>query len=379
MAQTGKKRWIFLVISSFLLHTTFMVQNTASALRSEQVRTGNVLVKQLAETAAPLLLANDMVSLSVLAARYDHGSEHDSPILRVQIYDTKRSLLAETGSNTQGKIFSMPIILSQQALGTAYLTLQEPEILLLLRQSLGIIFASALLHGLMFLGVLILQKQATPTTPTNHRSITPTQTIHEVEPVPDIPTPSQPTPEAAVLHIAIADPNHLLHHVNEETAQELFTLLDQFIDRIQRLYGCQRSGEFTDVGVLLAFNKTGHHDEVFHAIAAGHLFLQLLDDAREARSKHGLLCLDCKLGLLPTYDDEKVKILAHTAPPCRILTIDNDIIKEHAQLGQIVHLSLNEQEVVDVALIEDIAPEYRQLIISQSQHILGQKNHSSAE
>ena len=94
----GKGRWAALVVASFLIHTALTVNSTETALWNEQGRVGVLLAQQLADAAAPLALAHDMVSLSVLASRY----ENRPGVSSVRLYNPRNEIIAETGDTVSG-------------------------------------------------------------------------------------------------------------------------------------------------------------------------------------------------------------------------------------------------------------------------------------
>jgi hypothetical protein len=343
------------------------VNSTETALWNEQGHAGALLAQQLADAAAPLALAHDMVSLSVLAGRY----EQQPGIASVRLYGGNHELLAETGSSgNDGRLFPARVQLQQQALGEVELRLLPPSRSQIVRLSLGNIGLSALLH-LLILGVAVLRPRTAPAGHAVRRQDTPA-------PAPVARTPEPPaaatTPETVtLLHIALEDPNGLLGRVSASMADELLSLFDQFIDRAARLYGGDVTTPFSPDGVLLRFTQDDADEREFHAIAAAQLFLQLVADSMEERREHGRLCLAGKAGVLHEGNDEAgVAMLARMAPAGRILSSPPaSALSTRCRLGVSYRLAVREDTALQVALVESLAPEYQQLILNQSQKILG--------
>ncbi len=180
-----------------------------------------------------------------------------------------------------------------------------------------------------------------------------------------------------LLHIALDDPNGLLTRVSVSMADELLSLFDQFIDRAARLYGGDVTMPFSPDGVLLRFSQADTLEREFQAIAAAQLFLQLVEDSMEERRRHGLLCLSCKAGLLHDSDHSDdatavASLLSRTAPSGRLLSnLPGSAVSTRCHFGASYRLALSENLALHVALLENFAPEYQQLIHNQCQHILG--------
>lgn len=371
----GTGRWAVLVGASFLVHGALTVNSTETALWNAQGQHGTLLAQQLADAAAPLALARDMVSLSVLTARY----ESHPGIASLRIYNPLNERLSEAGqTNDEGRLFSAPMHLQQQALGQVDLRLVSPSSGDIVRASLGNIGVSALLHLLLLAGGLFLGQRETAA-PRGARAHAP-----EGRPTPaEVPAPvtAAPSPIRArvgsYLHVALDDPNDLLRRVNAAMADELLTVFDQFIDRVARLYGGEVAMPFSPAGVTVCFSEGDEEDIAFRALAAAQLFLQLVDGAADERRACGRLVLSCKAGVLHETNDpagsEKniVDMLARTSPPGRILSsLPANPQLLPCRLSQSYRLAISETAAVQVAVIEAFAPEYQQLINNQSQHIL---------
>lgn len=374
MAGKGTGRWAALLAASFLAHMALTVNSTDSALWNSQGHQGSLIAQQLADAAAPLALARDMVSLSVLASHYE-----DRPgVSSVRLYNTQHELMAETGATShEGRLFMASVRLQQQALGTVELRLATPSRADIVRHSMGNILISALLHGLVFLAGLFLRSQ-TAVTPRNARptvSQVPAANHHSSSATMVAPAASTP-PEAgraSLLHIALDDPNSLLTRVNSNMAEELLSLLDQFVDRAARLYGGEVSTPFSINGVLLRFTQENIQEREFHALAAARLFLQLVADSMEERRQYGRLCLGAKAGVVHDASDADIAaMLAQMAPADRILSsVTRSALGAYCRFSASYRLDIGQEETLQVALVETFASEYLQLISNQSQQILG--------
>ncbi|MDP2228460.1 MAG: hypothetical protein Q8J78_13395 [Moraxellaceae bacterium] len=375
MSTKGAGRWTALVVTSFVAHVALTLNNTETALWNEQGRHGALLVQQLADAAAPVILARDMVSLSVLTARYESHPSTAS----LQLYNANNELIAEAGTpDGSGRLFTAPLDVQRRALGTADLRLRTPGRADIIRASLGNLGLSALLHGLLLAGGLLMTgrreapmrsgaeplRQATPATASVGTSLPVTATT---EPV----AVSAPVP-ASYLHLALDDPNGLLHRVNVAMADDLLTLLDQFIDRAARLYGGEVMTPFSPDGVSVRFAGDAGADRELRALAAARLFLQLIEDSTETRRENGQLCLHCKAGLMLNGEQIALtSVIAYTAPGGRILTtLPGPNVELPCRLGTSFRLAVSSDRALQVALVESFAPEYQQLIRNQSLQIL---------
>lgn len=347
MGNKGTGRWIALLVASFVVHVALLVNSTETALWNEQGREGVLLGQQLADAAAPLVLSRDMVSLSVLASRYE-----DRPgIASVRLYSAGQELLAETGNpRNDGRLFTSQMVLQQQGLGRVELRMDTPSRGLIVRQNMGNIGLSALLHLLVFGAGFLLARPAAPAGPA-------------------VPAAA---PAVSLLHISVDDPNNLLMRISATLADEMLELFDQFIDRAARLYGGEVASPFSTEGVLLRFRQADARERELHALAAAALFLHLVEKAAEERARHNQLCLGAKAGVLQGADvPEVAAILGHTAPAGRILSTQPETdLGGSCRLGTAFQLAVSEDGALLVALVEEFAPEFRQLIAHQGAQIL---------
>lgn len=366
----GTGRWTALVATSFLVHAALTVNTTETALWNAQGQQGSLLAQQLADAAAPLVISRDMVSLSVLTTRY----EHHPGIASVRIFSSLNERLSETGmTNDDGRLFTAPMQLQQQAVGQVDLRLITPSKGDIIRASLGNTGISALLHLLILAGALFMTRTA------------PTATRGATSSVGTAPRPAPSAQTAAVeqaaevpvtagshLHIALDDPNGLLRRVNVAMADEMLTVFDQLVDRVARLYGGEVATPFGPEGVVVHFREGLPEERPLRALAAAQLFLQLVNDAASERRSFGRLSLPCKAGLIhEEQDPDLAGVLARMAPADRILTsIPAPQLDLPCHLGTAYRLAVSEQTSVQVALVEGFATEYQELIVSQSQHIL---------
>lgn len=369
----GTGRWAALVATSFMVHAALTINSTETALWNAQGQHGSLLARQLADAAAPLALGRDMVSLSVLTARY----EHHPGIASVRIFNPLNERLSEAGlTSDDGRLFSAPLQWQQQALGQVDLRLVTPGKGDIVRASLGNIGLSATLHLLILAGALFMTRTpapvsrgAQPATGTPRPSQTPAESAPAAQP--RTPSPAL-LASGSHLHIALDDPNGLLRRVNAAMADEMLTVFDQLIDRAARLYGGEVATPFGPEGVVIHFSEGAAEERPLRALAAAQLFLQLVNDAASERRAFGRLCLPCKAGVTHEQaDSTDAAILARTAPADRILTsIPSSRVDLPCHLGTAYRLAVSDTISMQVALVEGFATEYQQLIANQSQHIL---------
>lgn len=369
MAGKGTGRWAALLAASFVAHVALTVNSTDTALWNAQGQEGSLLVQQLADAAAPLALARDMVSLSVLTSHY----EARPGIASARLFNANRELIAETGNaENDGRLFTSRIRLQQQTLGEVELRLASSSRADILRHSMGNIVLSALLHGLIFIAGLFLRN----TMPETRRGASPVNNPASEKQRPQeavlAVTPAASS-ESTLLHIALDDPNGLLTRVNAGMADELLSLLDQFIDRAARLYGGDVATPFSPAGVLVHFRHRDMQEREFHALASARLFLQLIEDSLEERRQYGRLCLGAKAGVLHKGEDADIAaVLAQMAPANRILSSQaSSALGAHCRFSASYRLDIGQAETLQVSLVENFSSEYQQLINNQSQQILG--------
>lgn len=370
----GTGRWVALVATSFVVHAALTVNSTETALWNAQGQQGSLLAQQLADAAAPLALSRDMVSLSVLTARY----EHHPGIASVRIFNPRNERLSEAGlTGDDGRLFSASMQWQQQGLGQVDLRLRVPSKGDILRNSLNNVGLSAVLHLMLLAGVLFMArtpvqaKRGAQTTAGPARP-SPSTTGMTASPPAAVPAPPAPPGTGSHVHIALDDPNGLLRRVNAAMADEMLTVFDQLIDRAARLYGGDVATPFGPDGVIIHFREGAAEDHPVRALAAAQLFLQLVNDAAAERRAFGRLCLPCKAGVVHgQVDGTDAAVLARTAPADRILTsIPAEPVELPCHLGAAHALAINESTSLPVALVDTFAPEYLQLIQNQSQHIL---------
>lgn len=372
MGTKGTGRWATLVAASFAVHVALLVNGAETARWNEQGQAGALLTQQLADAAAPLVLSRDMVSLSVLTSHYDNRPG----IASIRLYSSTQELLAETGNpRNDGRLFTARMNLQQQGLGRVELRMDTPPRGQIVHQEMGNISLSGLLHLLVLgAGLLLAGRGATPARGTGRQASAATPANRPAPPAPATPAAAPVTapPAVSLLHLAIDDPNSLLARINATMADELLELFDQFIDRVARLYGGEVIAPFSPAGVLVRFANDDTHEREFHALAAAALFLQLVQDATEERQRHNQLCLGAKAGVLQGEDAPDIAaVLAHTAPAGRILTsLPKAPVADFCRLGTAYQLAVAESEVRQAAVIEEFSPEYRRLIVNQSQQIL---------
>ena len=367
----GTGRWVALVATSFMVHAALTVNTTETALWNAQGQQGSLLAQQLADAAAPLALGRDMVSLSVLTARY----EHHPGIASVRIFNPRNERLSEAGlTGDDGRLFSAPMQWQQQALGQVDLRLLVPSRGDILRNSLNNVGLSALLHLMLLAGVLFMARTPTPSPRGAQQAAGPVRPSQPAMRAPDAIPAAAPVSlhSGSHVHIALDDPNGLLRRVNAAMANEMLTVFDQLIDRVARLYGGEVATPFGPDGVVIHFCAGVAEERPLRALAAAQLFLQLVNDAAAERRAFGRLCLPCKAGVIHEQaDGSDAAVLARTAPADRILTsVPAAAVDLPCQLGTAHPLALSETVSVPVALVDTFAPEYQQLIQSQSQHIL---------
>ncbi len=366
----GAGRWAALVVTSFLVHGALTVNSTETALWNTQGQHGSLLVQQLADTAAPLAMGRDMVSLSVLTTRY----EHHPGIASIRIFNSHNERLAEAGlTRDEGRLFSAPLQLQQQLLGQVDLRLVTPGKGDIIRASLGNLGISAVLHLLLLAGVVFMSHQKTAPargTPVRTQPSVPTSV-----PAATLETPVElsATPASGShLHIALDDPNGLLHRVNATLADEMLTVFDQLIDRTARLYGGEVATPFGTDGVTVHFLDGEAAERPLRALAAAQLFLQLVTDVTNERRACGRLTLPCKAGIVHEQASAvAAATLARTAPAERILTsLPNAAYALPCRLGGAVRLAVSETHAHQVAKVESFDTEYQQQINNQSKRIL---------
>lgn len=361
-----------LALASFALHTALLVNSAETEVWREQSQAGALLSQQVADAAAPLALSRDMVSLSVLTARF----EQRPAIASLRVYDNHDALIGQVGNSTaEGRHFLSPMALQGQALGRVDLQLSAPQRGDILHRSLGNIGLSALAHAILLLVALGLGRRSAPIR-------TPAPRPEPAAPLKDnsqaATTPAMAEP-VALLHLTLDDPNHLLMKVNASTADELLTVLDHLLDRAARLYGGEVTAPFSPSGTVVVFRQGDATERAFQALVCGQLFLHLTAGADLQRRDAGLFSLPVKAGVhhaaLDDSDNRQIAaMLAVTAPSGRLLSSTAELdpaALARCQPGQRLNLALGAGRELPITVIERLLPEYQQLIHNQTQQLLG--------
>lgn len=359
-----------LILISFAIHSALLVNSVEAELWRQQGKEGDMLVQQLADAAAPAALGRDMVSLSVLTARYDNRPG----IASVHIYNAENEQLAQAGRQgaLEGRSFSAPLRLEGQVAGHVDLTLSVPARGDILRRSAGNIGLSGLLHLLLLAGWFW-----TGSRPREERQTAP-RPIHATAATEPQTRPTTTKP-ATLLHLTLDDPNQLLLRVNASTADELLTVLDHLLDRAARLYGGEVTSPFSPQGTVVLFRQEKAAERCFQALMCGQLFLQLAEMAAEQRREASLFTLPVKGGVHHATEDNAdqrqiAHLLAVTAPGSRLLSGSQGLDPQalaHCQGGQKLSLALADGSELPIIVIERLSPEYQQLIHNQSLQLLG--------
>jgi hypothetical protein len=375
--KTGRWGWLAaLVLFSFAVHAVLLVNSVETEVWNEQSESGALLAEQLADAAAPAVLGHDMVSLSVLASRFEDHPD----VQTVMLIDASEHVLAQIGVDaaSSGRRFAAPVVLNGQTLGRVSLQLALPSRGQIIRNSLGNLALSGLLH-LILLGVALSLRAAADAPAMGQAARrTPQAPVAATQPEPAV-EPAQVQQPASLLHLGLDDPNHLLTRVNATTADELLTVLDHLLDRAARLYGGEIIAPFSPTGTLVAFHQPEAVDRAFQALMCGQLFLQLTAGADQQRRAAGLFSLPVKAGVHHTDNDtpenrQIAAILALAAPSGRLLS-SSDLLDPAAlarcHAGQSLSLALGAGRELPIVVIERLQAEYQQLVHNQSQQLLG--------
>jgi hypothetical protein len=360
-----------LVLISFTVHTTLLVNSVETELQREQALEGQLLSGQLADGAAQPTMAHDMVSLSVLTS----GFQDRPNIAAIRVLDSKDSTLAEYDSDTAipGSSFSAPITLQGQALGRAEVQLAAISRGEILRHSRGNIGVSAGFHLGIFILALMIALRARASAQAAMPAPVPLAAAPEPAP------PPKPLKPVALLQLNISDPNNLLMRVNATTADELLTVFDHLLDRAARLYGGQVAAPFSPAGTLVVFSEADPVERAFKAMVCGQLFLALAAGADVQRRAAGLFSLPVKAGLHHAADDlpaerQIANTIAQTAPSGKLLCSTEQIDPEaldRCQPGQSLKLALGAGRELPIVVIERLHAEFQQLVHNQTQQLLG--------
>lgn len=388
MATKGIGRWAVLIMLSFVVHTSLLINSSETLLWNEQGHTGQLLAKQLADASAPALIARDLVSLSVLTRQY----EHQAGIASVRILNTRQELMDETHDSMEGgRLFRENILLESQLLGHAELRLKTVTRSDIIRHNWSNIGLSLLLHVFVFFMGVWLASQRTPQTSSNQKASFEKQTRSSSLPSCEIVETDAETEKSAdetteraapmqavsLLHITFNDKN-LLSHVSASIADDLLSLFDQFVDRAAQLYGGTVETPFSPDGVLVRFEQNDNIEREFNAIAAASLFLQMIEDVADEREQQGKFCIGAKAAVLHAempHESLSAIVAAMTkfAPDGKIIcTKPLSDLATRCRFGQTVSVNLEgEGNTIRIIAIETLAPEYVQLVHNQSQRILG--------
>jgi len=288
---------VSLFVVSYLIHAMLLVNSAESELHNAQKSVGNLLVEQLANSAAPLIMNKDSVGLGLLANQIG-----DTPaILSLRIINSRHEVIA-TGGNApsqSGHIFRTPIELEKQTLGDAEIILTTPARGDIIRDSIVNLLLSLLIHVFMAAWIGWPQLfQGRFRIPILQALPEPVQAV-AVAPVSTPPTPAPEPVKAAAsvfLQFCFDDRKNLMQKVNVSTAEQLLFIVDKLLRRAVRLHSGKVIQSLNADGASVRFDGDHIDDCMARALACGRLFLKLTDSAYQHRRQAKQFALRMKVG-----------------------------------------------------------------------------------
>lgn len=352
---------IILVLVSFVIQSGLFLSRLESRINQRQTAFGELLARQLADAASPLMVGNDLVSLGMLAEQLTRHEDVDS----VQIFNLQQQLVAQSGSVLSRGVqrVSYPVALENQPLGRVELVMHTYPLQEIASAEAASIGWIALIHGLLLTGLSLLIGRSPP---------------------PQTPTDSKGTPEVRPvtrLHFTIADSNSLLERVSPEVADEVFEWYETLATNAAHLHGGQVSGSLASGGLMVDFRQSDIVERQFHALLTTQLGFSLVDGCRAARERDGLLSFQLKAGICHGSETAASRLLtlgetlSRTAPAGGLL-LDTEgmlpLLRLRSEVQQEVRLAIPElAEEHQVILISRLRPEYHQLVQRQAQQLTG--------
>lgn len=364
MKESRRLHITILVVLAFIAQSVLFLSRMELQINHRQHAFGELLAQQLADAAAPLLLANDLVSLGNLTERLTHQTD----VAAVQVFNNQQLLVAQSGSVLSKGLrkTSLNITIQTQRLGQVDILMRAHPWQEIAAEEAETIGWLALVNGLLWLSLLVALRK-----PAAHSPAGPV-----MQKAADTGRP------VTRLHMMLADPNHLLERVNQATADEIFEWYETLLTNAAHQYGGQSTGSLSDGGMAFEFRQADIVERQFNALLTAQLGFALAEGCAAARQRDGLMSFSLKAGLCHGDDSGGAgrlallsETLSHTAPAGgTLLDIERmlPLLRLRSEVQQEVRLAVPELgEDRMVMLVSRLKPEFQQLIQRQAQQLTG--------
>lgn len=159
MTYLAPRQGLFAIIvfTSFCLHCLLMVVSTEHQIEDSRQQKGERIVAQLIDESSMALENKDRVSLGVMANRF----ANEADVARLQIRDANEQVLVQIGDAPlqQGDLIVGQSKQGEAVIGDVSLTMKQMGKGEIFTMLWPFVLGSALLHGLLWLTMVILLAQ----------------------------------------------------------------------------------------------------------------------------------------------------------------------------------------------------------------------------
>lgn len=314
----ARRVWIYWLLS-VLLTASVGWQSYRGDVARAQREVGSELAAQMARTAAPWVLSQDLTSLNLLIATLEGRPGLDS----IEVLDISGRILAQTThQGWPGERVTLPIQLGSQQLGELRLTLSDPRLGSWLNRRAGPLALIAAVQLIFF----VLAGRRPRLSQRIPEAVTADTAMVDSTQTRPVFTASQPLVRRDILICVQPDDRHqLLSRVNADWKEEIQAVGNALLERVARL--CD--GELVrplrgPEGALIRLHQGEQQARAWQALCAARLTLALMAQAGQARTHAGLFWIPMQAGLYSHEPgepgaDQVAALLAWAAPSGELL------------------------------------------------------------
>ncbi|PTQ89993.1 hypothetical protein [Agitococcus lubricus] len=380
---------IILFVISYLIHAMLLVNSAETELYNNQKSLGELVTKQLATNAAPLLLSQDSVGLGLLADRF---GESDI-VLNVRII--QHNQVVATGGSAQsqhGNLYQQPIELDKQVLGEVVVELAKPARGDIIQHSLLNLLLSFVIHVFMTLWIgwpHLFKRIRIPILASlpDDNAEAPAPVLPAAMPTPE-PEPVKPAASVFV-YFSFDDRKNLMQKVNANTADQFLLIVDKLLKRASRLYTGKTIDNLTADGVCLRFDGDHIEDCMNRAVLSSRLLLKLADSAYHKRRQAKQFALRLKAASVELQAEQSDDTALQLAKRLVSLTTVNQLLvsandnlvstlqNKHQLKAYEASEDDNKNKDIKAHFVESLAPEIEEELNNLEKRILERKKPDS--
>ena len=266
-----------LLIVSFALQTVLLVIATTHQLQENRTNQGQLMTSQLVTDSLHEMEPANTVSLALLTNRYATNPS----VASIRILSATNQVLSQSGmeQTRTGDVFTRDALQNDRKVGRVEITLIKPSLGEILRTEWLAIFASLILHALLWLAYRAIARPSRSEylarlqhDASLHAKIQELTDALEQEKQASVlavseaqqPQPKQPTKPAFVpnehsiaLNIQFYDPKQLLSSVSQSVAVPYFNLCQLFLEKSIELCSAHYRVESSLIEQLGTFDQNG--------------------------------------------------------------------------------------------------------------------------